>query len=77
MSVLEKEQSEIPAVQLYPLGDAAVVVQFGSEISEQTHQKIRAFSSYLQQHPFPGQFRPRTIPVPLLHAGSHYSLLRE
>lgn len=54
MSVLEKEQSKIPAVQLYPLGDAAVVVQFGNELSEQTHKKVRAFSAYLQQHPFPG-----------------------
>ncbi|MFD3002706.1 5-oxoprolinase subunit PxpB [Pontibacter toksunensis] len=54
MSVLEKEQSEIPAVQLYPLGDAAVVVQFGVEVSEQTHKKVKAFCAYLQQHPFPG-----------------------
>lgn len=54
MSILEKEQSEIPAVQLYPLGDAAVVVQFGNKISEQTHQKVRAFSAHLHQHPFPG-----------------------
>lgn len=51
---LEKEQSKIPAVQLYPLGDAAVVVEFGNEISEQTHKQVRAFSAYLQQHPFRG-----------------------
>lgn len=51
---LAKEQSKIPAVQLYPLGDAAVVVAFGNEISEQTHQQVRAFSAYLQQHPFRG-----------------------
>lgn len=51
---LEKELSKIPAVQLYPLGDAAVVVEFGNEISEQTHKQVRAFSAYLQQHPFLG-----------------------
>ncbi|GAB3540170.1 5-oxoprolinase subunit B [Pontibacter brevis] len=51
---LEKEQREIPAVQLYPLGDAAVVVEFGNDISEQTHKQVRALSAYLQQHPFAG-----------------------
>lgn len=54
MRNLEKEQREIPAVQLYPLGDAAVVVHFGDDISEQTHRQVRAFSAYLQQHPFNG-----------------------
>lgn len=54
MRNLEKERSEIPAVQLYPLGDAAVVVQFGDAIDEQTHRQVRAFSAYLQEHPFNG-----------------------
>ncbi|WP_299704111.1 5-oxoprolinase subunit PxpB [uncultured Pontibacter sp.] len=40
--------------QLYPLGDAAVTVQFGDSIDEDTHAKVRTFSAYLERHPFPG-----------------------
>nr|WP_236943317.1 5-oxoprolinase subunit PxpB [Hymenobacter sp. PAMC 26628] len=40
--------------QLYPLGDAAVVVQFGDAISPATHAAIQSFNSYLTQHPFAG-----------------------
>ena len=42
------------AAQLYPLGDAAVVVQFGDAISPATHAAIRAFGAHLARHPFPG-----------------------
>ncbi|TPG65402.1 5-oxoprolinase subunit PxpB [Hymenobacter nivis] len=40
--------------QLYPLGDAAVVVQFGEGISPVTHAAIQAFGAHLAQHPFTG-----------------------
>ena len=42
------------AVRLFPLGDAAVVLEFGETISPATHRAIQAFSSYLAQHPFVG-----------------------
>ena len=42
------------AVRLFPLGDAAVVLEFGEGISPTTHRAIQAFSSYLAQHPFLG-----------------------
>lgn len=41
-------------VQLFPLGDAAVVLQFGDGISPATHRAIQVFSTYLTQHPFAG-----------------------
>lgn len=41
-------------VQLFPLGDAALVLQFGDEISEQTHRTIQAVAAFLDLHPFPG-----------------------
>ncbi|MGI4887325.1 MAG: 5-oxoprolinase subunit PxpB [Janthinobacterium lividum] len=41
-------------VQLFPLGDAAVVVQFGEGISPATHAAIQAFGAHLAQHPFAG-----------------------
>lgn len=41
-------------VQLFPLGDAAVVVQFGEGISPATHAAIQAFGAHLAQHPFGG-----------------------
>jgi inhibitor of KinA len=48
------QESDIPTVSIYPLGDAAVVVQFGDEIGESTHRQVRAFAAYLEQHPFEG-----------------------
>jgi inhibitor of KinA len=41
-------------VRLFPLGDAAVVLEFGTAISPATHSAIAAFSNYLGQHPFVG-----------------------
>ncbi|UYZ59690.1 5-oxoprolinase subunit PxpB [Hymenobacter latericus] len=43
-----------PAVQLYPLGDAAVVVEFGNSISPVTHETVQAFCQLLEQQPFAG-----------------------
>jgi inhibitor of KinA len=41
-----------PSPQLLPLGDAAVVVQFGESISPTIHLAIQAFNAYLTQEPF-------------------------
>jgi len=43
-----------PATQLFPLGDAAVVVQFGDAISPAMHRAIQAFGAYLARNPFAG-----------------------
>jgi inhibitor of KinA len=43
-----------PAVQVFPLGDAAVVVQFGESISLEAHRVIQAFNAHLVQQPFAG-----------------------
>jgi inhibitor of KinA len=43
-----------PPLRLYPLGDAAVVLEFGQAIAPATHQLIQAFSKLLDQHPPPG-----------------------
>jgi inhibitor of KinA len=43
-----------PSPQLLPLGDAAVVVQFGESISPAIHLAIQAFNAYLTQQPFVG-----------------------
>lgn len=43
-----------PAVQLYPLGDAAIVLEFGLEISPTTQQAIAAVGAELARHPLPG-----------------------
>jgi len=43
-----------PAAQLFPLGDAAVVVQFGESISPAIHLAIQSFHAYLAQRPFVG-----------------------
>lgn len=43
-----------PAVRLFPLGDAAVVLEFGHSISPTTHRAIAAVAAHLRQHPVPG-----------------------
>lgn len=43
-----------PPAQLLPLGDAAVVVQFGDSISLTIHLAIQAFNAHLTQQPFVG-----------------------
>ncbi|WP_034256944.1 5-oxoprolinase subunit PxpB [Adhaeribacter aquaticus] len=41
-------------VRLYPLGDTAIVVQFGDTIKRNTHYDIQAFGALLAQNPFQG-----------------------
>lgn len=43
-----------PPLRLYPLGDAAVVLEFGQAIEPATHQLIQAFARVLARHPLPG-----------------------
>ena len=43
-----------PRADLTPLGDAAVVVQFGDQIDRGAHRAVRALADYLDEHPLPG-----------------------
>lgn len=40
--------------EIYPLGDAAIVLQFGETISTKNLQAIRDWSESLERNPFPG-----------------------
>ena len=44
----------LPYPRLYPLGDAAVVLELGQTIDLATHRLIRALARLLDQHPPPG-----------------------
>ena len=44
----------MPPVRLYLLGDAAVVLEFGTTINPATHQAIAAFAARLVRQPFAG-----------------------
>ncbi|GAB3859242.1 5-oxoprolinase subunit B [Hymenobacter terrigena] len=44
----------MPPVRLYPMGDAAVVLEFGDRISPATHRAIAGFSARLARQPFAG-----------------------
>ena len=44
----------MPPVRLFPLGDVAVVVEFGSIISPATHRLIAACRAHLARQPFMG-----------------------
>ncbi|WP_239020956.1 5-oxoprolinase subunit PxpB [Pontibacter arcticus] len=41
-------------LQIYPLGDAAIVVQFGDDINLATYTRVQNFAHYLECHPFTG-----------------------
>ncbi|QHL85924.1 5-oxoprolinase subunit PxpB [Nibribacter ruber] len=41
-------------IQLFPLGDSALVVQFGEVIDVSIHEQVRAFAEYVEVHPFYG-----------------------
>jgi inhibitor of KinA len=43
-----------PSLHTYPLGDAAIVIEFGKTISYETHLRIRAFAACLEKNQFPG-----------------------
>ena len=47
-------RKELVPIQLLPLSDNAIVLQFGEEVSEEIHAKIQAVAHYLEQHPLPG-----------------------
>ena len=55
---MEKESFDIKkeqwSYQLYPLGDSAIVMQFGDEILPEVQEKLQALSAFLEEHPFPG-----------------------
>ena len=44
----------MPPVRLFPLGDAAVVLEFGGGIRAATHRAIADFSAHLARQPFRG-----------------------
>lgn len=44
----------VSSVDLMPLGDTAVVVQFGRTINPETHRKVKNLATYLERHPFCG-----------------------
>lgn len=41
-------------IKIYPLGDAAIVLQFGETIDTETLKEITSWTSHLQKDPFPG-----------------------
>jgi inhibitor of KinA len=54
MSEGNNGQIDMQGVTLYPLGDAAIVLQFGDVINRATHLAIQAFTAALEEHPFAG-----------------------
>lgn len=48
------ESNKVHNVDMFPLGEAAIVVEFGRCIRPDIHRKVKAFADYLEQHPFPG-----------------------
>ncbi|MBD2843721.1 5-oxoprolinase subunit PxpB [Paenibacillus sp. IB182496] len=47
-------QEKVRTVRMHPLGDAAVVVVLGDDISVDTNARVRQFAEYVEHHPFTG-----------------------
>ncbi|AKQ45168.1 kinase inhibitor [Rufibacter radiotolerans] len=69
----------LPHYRLYPLGDSALVVEFGNQIAPSVFARVQAFSRYLATHPFLGMveqvpaFTTVTVyydPLPWFKAGA-------
>ncbi|MDN0041780.1 5-oxoprolinase subunit PxpB [Bacillus altitudinis] len=41
-------------ITFHPLGDAAIVIQAGTDISEDIHERVKQLFSCIEQHPFEG-----------------------
>ncbi|MEC1012057.1 5-oxoprolinase subunit PxpB [Bacillus altitudinis] len=41
-------------ITFHPLGDAAIVIQAGTDISEDIHERVKQLFSCVEQHPFEG-----------------------
>ena len=42
------------AYRIFPLGDAALTIDFGNVINETINKKVLSLFSFLQKNPFPG-----------------------
>ncbi|SCW54092.1 Allophanate hydrolase subunit 1 [Paenibacillus tianmuensis] len=52
MPDIQREERMEP--EIFPLGDAAVSVQWGDGIDPKTHRRVQALAAYLERYPFPG-----------------------
>lgn len=41
-------------MEMKPLGDSAILVQFGTELNQETHLKVKTLTAHLDAHPFDG-----------------------
>lgn len=41
-------------IEMKPIGDSSVCIQFGTEINREVHRKVKALSDYLEEHAFTG-----------------------
>jgi inhibitor of KinA len=42
------------SIRIFPLGDSALTVEFGAEISVELNKRVVAFARHFEQNPFPG-----------------------
>ena len=46
------KEGESMDYSLHPMGENAVIIEFGNELNLVTQQKVQAISSYLEEHSF-------------------------
>ncbi|WP_037465560.1 5-oxoprolinase subunit PxpB [Shimazuella kribbensis] len=52
--MLQTNLDENSNIQIKPLGDSAILVQFGSVINREVHLKVKAFTDEMEAHSFAG-----------------------
>ncbi len=50
----KSEHTDRPDATCYPLGDAAVTIEFANRIDPDTHRRVQALARYLERNRFPG-----------------------
>ncbi len=51
---MKQQDNDTVQIEYIPLGEAAVLIEFGKVINIETHRKVKACADYLDQHPLPG-----------------------
>lgn len=65
------------AINLFPFGDSALVVQLGNEVDPATHEKVQLLCAYLDEHPPAGmtEYLPAFTNVTIYYDG--YQVLQD
>lgn len=51
---MKQQNNNTAQIEYIPLGEAAILIEFGKAINIKTHRKVKSFADYLDRQPLPG-----------------------